>query len=135
MGNFSATDPDSDNLEYEIQWDEDYSFGTPVTQNSSGFAGNGFTAATFASGASVLYTVQAGEALTNGQTYWWRVRARDPSGANTWSSYSATRSITIDTSIPLDQWSQTTTEQFDSANGNTLTDTQATGNGVKLLGW
>ena len=135
LGNISATDTDGDNIEYEIQWDEDYNFGTPVTQNSVNFATNGFTAATFASGASVSYTVQAGEALTNGQTYWWRVRARDPSGANTWSSYSVTRSITIDTSITLDQWSQTTTEQLDSANGNTLTDTQATGNGVILLGW
>ncbi len=135
LGNFSATDPDSDNLEYDIQWDEDYSFGTPVTQNSANFATNGFTAATFASGASVSYTVQPGEALTNGQTYWWRVRARDPSGTNTWTSYSAKRSITIDTSITLDQWFQTTTEQFDSANGNTLNSTQATGNGVKLNGW
>jgi len=135
LGNFSATDPESDAIEYEIQWDEDYSFGTPVTQNSSGFASNGFTAATFASGASVSYTVQGGEALTNGQTYWWRVRARDPSGANTWSSYSAPRSITINTSITLDQGFQTTTEQFESTNGNTLTETQATGNGVKLLGW
>jgi len=135
LGDFSATDPESDAIEYDIQWDEDYNFGTPVTQNSANFAGNGFTAATFASGASVSYTVQAGEALTNGQTYWWRVRARDPSGANTWSSYSAPRSITIDTSITLDQGFQTTTEQFDSANGNTLTDTQATGNGVKLNGW
>ena len=135
LGNFSATDTESDALEYEIQWDEDYNFNSPVTQNSSGFASNGFTAATFASGAAVSYTVQGGEAMTNGQTYWWRIRARDPSGSNVWSSYSVKRSFTVDTSISLEEGFQTTTEQFDSTNGNTLTNTQATGNGVKLSGW
>jgi len=133
LGNFSTTDPESENVEYEIQWDEDYNFGSPVTKTSSNYpTDTGWTAATFTSGSSTAYTIQAGDALTNGQTYWWRVRARDPSGSNTWSSYSTKRSITINTSLTADRWFQTTGDQFGT---DVLTETATTTDGVKLKGW
>lgn len=43
----------------------------------------------------ISYTVQAGEALRDG-TYYWRARAIDPSGSNTYSSWTTTRSFTVD---------------------------------------
>ena len=133
LGNFSSTDPESDAIEYEIQWDEDANFGTPVTKTSSNFPGDaGWGASTFASGASVSYTVQPADALTNGQTYWWRVRARDPAGSNTWSAYSLHRSFTVNTTLSTDQWSQTTGDQFGT---DTLTETAVTGGEVKIQGW
>lgn len=131
LGNFSSTDPESDAIGYEIQWDEDVNFGTPVTRVSSGFPGDaGWSAATFASGASVSYTVQS--TLADGQTYWWRVRARDPAGSNTWSAYSLRRSFTINTALATDQWSQTTGDQFGT---DTLTETTVTVGEVKIQGW
>lgn len=49
----------------------------------------------FNSGEKASYTVQS--ALTNG-TYYWRVRALDPSGTNYYGSWSATRSFTVTSS-------------------------------------
>ncbi len=133
LGNFSTTDPEGDTLEYEIQWDEDFNFETPVTRTSSNFPGDaGWTAATFASGAAVSYTVQPADTLANDQVYWWRVHARDPSGSGTWSAYSVKRSISIDTSLAVERWSQTTGDQF---NTGILTDTEVTAGEVKVRGW
>ena len=134
LGSFSSVDNEGDAVEYEIQWDTDFNFGTPpVTNNSVNFSTNGFTAATFTSAASVSYTVGAGEALTNNQTFWWRVRARDPAGSNTFSAYSSKRSITIDTGLSIDRWFQTQDNQF---SGSTFVDTEVSGSGgVKILGF
>lgn len=56
----------------------------------------GFTAGhPFASGAAKDFTVQAGDALTSGLTYYWRVAAIDPSGSNTYGAWSSTRSFTV----------------------------------------
>ncbi len=62
----------------------------------SGFSGSPDNTDPFTSGQTVSYAVQAGDALTRGTTYYWRVRAIDPSGSNTYGSWSATRSFTID---------------------------------------
>jgi len=54
----------------------------------------GFTAGhPFASGTPIDYTVQT--ALAVPDTYYWRVRAKDPSGTNTFGSWSATRSFDL----------------------------------------
>lgn len=55
----------------------------------------------FASGDTITYTVQAGNALTNSTTYYWRVRAIDPSGSNTWSSWSSIYSFTVNVSTAM----------------------------------
>lgn len=42
----------------------------------------------FPSGDTTGFTVPSGEALTNGLTYYWRARAKAPSGTNTWGGWS-----------------------------------------------
>ncbi len=113
---FTGTDPDSDNLDYQITWDDDINFGSATTKSSSDYPTDaGWTAATFTSATQVTYTVQAGDALTNGTTYWWKVRTRDPGGLNTWSGWTTAISFTIDTSLTAAAaWHQTTKEQFDN---------------------
>ena len=55
----------------------------------------GFTAGhPFTSGAAKDYTVQS--ALSSSTTYYWRVRAIDPSGTNTWGGWATTRSFTTE---------------------------------------
>jgi len=57
----------------------------------------------FNTGENIQFTVQAGDALSAG-TYYWRVRAADPAGTNTYGLWSATRSFTITAASPtLDQ--------------------------------
>ncbi len=59
----------------------------------------GFTAGhPFASGVAKDFTVQAGDALTNGITYYWRARAGDPTGVNSYGAWATTRSFTVNTS-------------------------------------
>ncbi len=127
---FHTTDPDSDDVQYEISWSTDNTFATGTTTPrsgvSSGFANvtNGGDTSPFNSGDTISYTVQPAGALTNGQTYWWKVRARDPLGGNVWSVWSEARSFTVDTTVSVSTWFQTTDEQFDTA---TLNDTETTG--------
>lgn len=59
---------------------------------------NGADTHPFASGDQVKYTVQSGDVLTNGNTYYWRVRGLDPSGSNTYGAWSTTRSFTVSAS-------------------------------------
>ncbi|MDP8231022.1 MAG: hypothetical protein P9L93_08010 [Candidatus Gorgyraea atricola] len=131
---FTGTDPDSDNLDYEITWDDDFNFGSATTKSSSNYPTDaGWTAATFTSGTQVTYTVQAGDAFTNTSTYWWKVRTRDPGGLNTWSGWTGARSFTIDTSVTAPTWFQTTEEQFDTDTMTGSTDAQATDD-VRMTG-
>ena len=54
----------------------------------------GFTSGhPFTSGTAINYTVQNN--LEDGHTYYWRVRAKDPSGTNTFGAWSSTRSFVI----------------------------------------
>jgi hypothetical protein len=50
----------------------------------------------FNSGENIQYTVQS--ALTIGTTYYWRVRAMDPSGSKGYGAWTATRSFTVSSS-------------------------------------
>jgi len=136
---FKATDPDSDDLEYQIEIDDDYNFGSiNITANSEtpdpGFVNteNGGDTHPFTHDQVIQYTVQGGSELSNG-TYWWRVKAWDPSDSD--SSYSSKRSFTINTAMDpsYSEWFQTTDEQFAT---NALNSTETTGeDSVKLGGW
>lgn len=70
-----------------------------VSVSDTGFTDitNGADTDPFASGNTIGYTVQAGDILTSGDTYYWRVRGKDPSGTNTFGSYSSTNSFTAST--------------------------------------
>lgn len=67
-----------------------------VSGTDSGFANTvtGGDTDPFNSGEKVSFTVQGGDALADG-TYYWRARCKDPSGSNTYSSWTTTRSFTI----------------------------------------
>lgn len=112
LGGFAAVDPDGNDVQYEIQIDDTYTFGSPdITALSSDYPTDaGWSAATFSSGATTTYHIQS--ALTPGVTYWYRARAIDPSNKNVWGAYSEPRSITIGDSLTTPEWYQTTDEQF-----------------------
>ncbi|KXK00212.1 MAG: hypothetical protein UZ19_OD1000127 [Parcubacteria bacterium OLB19] len=129
---FYTTDPESDDIQYQLQISSTYDFTSSSTFTSGTNAGFANTASStdispFISGNTVSYTAQA--ALTNGNTYWWRVRARDPGGDNIWSKYSDQRSFTVDTAITVSTWHQTTGEQFDT---DTLTDIETSAGGAQI---
>lgn len=69
-----------------------------ISGTDSGFANttDGADTDPFDSGDKASFTVQAGDALSTG-TYYWRARAKDPSGSNTYSSFATTRTFTINT--------------------------------------
>jgi hypothetical protein len=103
---FTGTDPQSDAITYEVQIDTTATFnsvsGSPLidalSASNAGFADITTPAHTdpFTSGEQIGYTVQS--ALTNNTTYYWRVRGKDPSGSNTWGSWSSTQTFYVDTS-------------------------------------
>lgn len=74
-------------------------FFDKVSTTDTGFIDvtNGADTHPFASGDQITYTVQA--ALSD-DTYYWRVRGLDPSGANIYGAWSSTRSFVLDTSAP-----------------------------------
>jgi Domain of unknown function (DUF2341) len=126
---FYSTDPQNDDLQYEFQWSATPDFAASSTRTSG--LGNGFTntasssdLSPFVAGNTIRYTATSGDAFVNGNTYWWRVRARDPGGGNTWSVRSPARSFTVDTAVTVSTWFQTTDDQFET---DTLTNTETYG--------
>lgn len=117
---FSTTDPQSDDLTYQISWSTDNTFVTGSTTRTSdadtGFvnADDGGNTDPFRSGDTIQFTIQSGDALTNGTTYWWRARAKDTTGDNAYSLWTDPRSFTVDTTVVASTWFQTTEEQFDT---------------------
>lgn len=96
---FTGTDPESDSVTYQLQIATDSGFSSLHTdvepETDSGFSGTD----PYTSGTQVTYTVQS--ALTLGVIdYWWRVRAKDPSGTNAWGDWSTARKLTTDSTTP-----------------------------------
>ena len=116
---FSTSDPEGDSLTYEVEWSTDRTFTTAsssVSDTDPGFANKSTPADTdpFNSGDTIAFTIPA-DAISNGTTYWWRVRAKDPvPGSDIWSFWSDEDSFTVDTSLSVSTWYQTTQEQFDN---------------------
>jgi hypothetical protein len=74
-----------------------YTIGITAYSNYNlGFSGSPDNTDPFASGQEVTYTVQS--ALADTTTYYWRVKGIDPSGTNTYGSWSSTYSFYLDTS-------------------------------------
>lgn len=77
-----------------------YVYTTPlldkVSGTDSGFVNpdTGGDTDPFNSGENIQYTVQAGDALA-ADTYYWRVRGKDPAGSNAYGDWSSTRSFEV----------------------------------------
>ncbi|KKU77715.1 MAG: hypothetical protein UY04_C0053G0001, partial [Parcubacteria group bacterium GW2011_GWA2_47_7] len=116
---FMATDPQSDDLVYEIQWSTTANFAASTTRNSASSTNPGFQNLTipadtspFTSGSRIRFTIQGADQLASSTTYFWRVRAVDPGGAGVYSFWSAVHSLTVDTTVTVSTWFQTVNDQF-----------------------
>ena len=116
---FFTTDNEGENIEYRVYWDTDPNFGTPDSSTTN----------IFPSGDTVNYTFTS--VLLNGETYYWRVQARDPAGSGCWSVMSDRRSFTINTALPVNtaSWLQQKGTQF---NQNTYNGCQVSGDSIIL---
>lgn len=121
---FVTNDPESEEVHYQIQIDDNYNFGSTFEDKSSAIVAHqsqfenqvdDTDKAPFKSGELMEFT--AANTFINGTTYYWRVRAKDPNGSNSWGEWSEIWSFTIDTGLGVTAWFQTETEQFDT---NTL---------------
>jgi hypothetical protein len=116
---FASTDDEGDQIEYEVSWDTDPGLSAPNT----GMTG------LYTSGMVASFTFPS--PLTDGETYYWQVRGRDPFGSDYWGPYSEIRSFTIGMSLPSNTctWYQTDGDQF---NDDVLTDVMVEGDSVIL---
>jgi hypothetical protein len=86
----TATDPDSDDIQYKIKVCEDSGMTTNCqtfdqSSDQTGWSGqNAGGGTTYTSGTQGTYTVQS--ALSDGQAYYWEGYAIDPSGTNTFGT-------------------------------------------------
>lgn len=118
---FSATDDEGEDVHYQIQVDDDYSFASPLLSSStdddddSAYFENQVSPsakAPYTNGNLIEF--QSSITFASGTTYYWRVRASDPDGSNTYGDWSTIRSFTIDPNLSAASWFQTTEEQFDA---------------------
>ncbi|MCK5833139.1 T9SS type A sorting domain-containing protein [bacterium] len=120
------SDPDSDPLHFDIQWDDNPNFGSPTTISSnSSSVGFGPSVPRVSGNCTYVVGSQGEGEFGEGNTYWWRVRSKDEFNNGAWSE---SRSITINSTLPLFDWHQTTTAQFDAdfSFGATLESDQVT---------
>lgn len=127
---FKATDPESDAVTYQVQVSTDASFASTHTNAVSTVATGWSGTDPYTSGVDVTYTLQTGLTL-GGITYYWRARAKDPSGSNTFGAWSANRtmitealapSVTSGTATSIAQTTATAGGNVTSANGATITE-------------
>ncbi len=98
----TTTDPQNDEVIYRIYWATDTLFTSPDSA----------TTPPYPSGTVAQYTLPV--SLTQGETYWFRVRARDTTSAGYWTGYTQRFSTTIDTTMLPNtcSWFQTKGAQF-----------------------
>jgi hypothetical protein len=116
---FASIDDEDDQIEYRIFWDTDPLLGSPDSA----------TTGLYASGVTVDYTFSS--PLVDGETYYWRVKGRDPFGSGFWGGGSVIRNFTIGVALPSNTvtWYQTTGSQFDD---DVLTDVLIDGDSIIL---
>jgi len=110
---FSTTDPESESLSYEVSLDTSSTFASTslqtFAQSSAQFGWSGQNTENntlYTSGTTA--TLSIAQPLTPG-TWYWRVRAIDPNGANIQSSYSTTRSFVVPNALTLSPITTTST--------------------------
>ncbi len=116
---FVTTDPQSDDLTYQLQWSTTPDFAASTTRTSDTDAGfvnidNGGDTDPFSSGEVIQFTIQPTDALSGTTTYWWRVRAKDTAGDDAYSFWTDEQSFTVIEGTEVSTWFQTTEEQFDT---------------------
>ncbi|HMO78432.1 MAG TPA: hypothetical protein PKD95_04525, partial [Candidatus Paceibacterota bacterium] len=117
---FIADDPDgSSNIVYEFSISTSSSFGTALTYASDvdpGFSNVVTPADTspFNETERVRYQLQGADALQDGETYYWRVRAKDVTGSGEFGDWSTTQSLTVDMTVVVPYWFQTRDGQFET---------------------
>ncbi|HHS50140.1 MAG TPA: T9SS type A sorting domain-containing protein [candidate division Zixibacteria bacterium] len=120
------SDPDGDPLHFDVQWDTDPNFSSPTTISSDDNPlGFGPDVPRMIGNCNYRVGSQGEPLLSEGGTYWWRVRAKDEFSNGAWS---AARSLTINSSLPQFDWHQTTDAQFfdDFSDGVTIADDRVT---------
>lgn len=86
-----ATDDNEDSLQYELKICTNSGMTTNCqtfdqTSNNVGWSGQDVGTSAYSSGTTASYVLQIGNSLAQNTTYYWKTRAIDPSGTNTWSS-------------------------------------------------
>lgn len=116
---FTSTDPQGDNIIYKIYWSGDTSF---VQKDSA-------LTPPMPSGQLVQFVLPV--SLNQGETYWFKVKARDTTSSGYWSGLTQKRSFTIDTTLPsnFSSWFQTKGAQFKY---NTFFGTEIVGDSIQL---
>jgi hypothetical protein len=106
---FAATDELGDNVTYQIQVSTDVNFASTVIDNDSitNFTLfenilNSTEKSEFTSGQRIRYIPTTN--LTNGNTYWWRVRAEDPLGSGDVGDWSTAQSFAVATATVISTW-------------------------------
>ncbi len=97
-----AVDPQGDDIIYQIVWALDTLFTNPESVNTQPYP----------SGQIATYNLPI--ALTQGQTYWFKVRVKDTTSQGSWSQFTSRFSLTIDTTMLGNtcSWYQTKGAQF-----------------------
>jgi hypothetical protein len=126
--------PSGNDLHFLIQLDDSPDFLSPVLERNSssdiGFGGYPDNIPPYKQGnGSAWYLISTADSLTNGNTYWWRLRAF---WSLDYSNWSGSRSFTVDTSVNMTSWHQTTGSQFNKNILNHTTPRNGTDNDVVL---
>jgi hypothetical protein len=129
---FVGDDPEGADVDYQIQIDNDATFASTVIDTNSITNLTDFVnlvtpsdKSPFRNAERMRYRIPS--SLTNGTTYWWRVRAIDSAGSGAYGEWATAQSFTIDTTVTVSTWFQTTEAQFDT---DTLIGTDATGSNL-----
>ncbi len=117
---FYSIDPNNDLIEYKVLWDEDVNFASPDSWITEPYP------------SGEIFKFNFPHDLENGETYWWKVKCRDPFGSGYWTSYTEKRSFTCDSFLPPNtcSWYQTKGAQFNYDNFN---GTKIEGDSVVLI--
>jgi hypothetical protein len=109
----SATDPQEDDISYRILYGTNPELSGASTWDIPG---------TFSSGATATTAIPLGPAALAETLYYWKARARDPSGTNDWSPWSVTRSFVMDMDLGdgSPYWYQTAGAQLDDCTLDSL---------------
>lgn len=88
-----ATDNDNDTLQYEVKICTDSGMSTgcqTFTAADTGWSGADVGTSSYSFGTTATYVLQTGNSLAANTEYFWKTRAIDPAGSNTYSSTQTT---------------------------------------------